>query len=78
MDAYGILELEKIILKALLQGSANSKAFLLRKLRKEHFTSSGDLFEYIQKNMALGDGKLLEIQSLAVNPVFTSTIQGIA
>ena len=63
MDAYGVLELEKIILKAMLQGSPVSKGFLLRRLRKEHFSSAGDLFEYIQKNMALGDGKLLEIQS---------------
>ena len=78
MDAYGVLELEKILVKALLQGSPASKAFLLRRLRKEHFSSAGDLFEYIQKNMALGDGKLLEIQSLAVNPGFSSTVQGIA
>lgn len=74
---YDLLEIEKILIKALLEGSGEARSFILQKFIPEHFENMGEVFSVIQETLALGDPNLIKPDVLAHNERLSPISRGI-
>jgi replicative DNA helicase len=77
MESFELLEIEKRIIKALIDGNNDTKKYILRKFKQEHFYNLGGVFSYIQSMLASGDPLLITLDSLTTNPTFDQPTRGI-
>lgn len=74
MENFERLEIEKQILKAVLDGSPDTKAYIFRKYSSDHFLLISELFEYIRVN--LDNPSLIAKETLSQNPIFSLASRG--
>ena len=77
VNPYDLLELEKILIKGLLEGSQETRSYILQKFKPEYFESLGEVFKVIQSTMALGDPNLLRVEVLAHNEHLSPISRGV-
>lgn len=75
--AYDLLEIEKLLIKALLEGSSEVRSFILQKFQPEHFENLGEVFALIQETLALGDPSLLKPDVMIHNEKLTPISRGL-